>query len=625
MREQKYARVLEEYEKKLKEQEQAQKEVVSEDTSLDEDVSMTREIKYKELQDVIDNDSNTDSKEVDVDETTSKLEQIKEDIAEVEDILEKTDHLQALEKMAQEEKKDEEDTKDEPKKEDDKVKIEQVSGKSDLDDIYLTTSFKPLRKRFRVSKLLKKIITTVLIIAIFIGVGYFGVYPLLQKYVFNSPKRIFENSIDYVVDLVNKTIPTEDKDNKEIESFLYNYNLDFKTNLEGAEFLNDYDYQLDIGSDFKQNTLLVDASMSKGNDKVGFQTYFKDKKSFVKFSTDDNYMLIDEDGEDIKSWEMGDIFNSFNQLSTSDIKYYITGELKIMKSLLDDKYLSKDKDEITIDGKSVKVTRNTLKLDQETAIEIEKKFYEKLKEDKKLLEIYATLNDYTVSEAEDFIDHIDYEETYDEKYDAAINIYTTKGNEFAGIDYEENGFRLAYYYRNDYEFDLYLNLTDDEVCKEGMDCNVDDKMVFQINGETKDKITEVVIKYNNKKIATLNVREFKDDKIDFDYEINFQNVNFDGFVKIEKKDENINFDIKMNFSDYYFEMIIDLKEKYNCDIPKINKEDYVDASDKELQNRTEKVMKKLDEMGVLKLIDDLTKENGPVVNNNQNAKVANVI
>ena len=76
MREQKYARVLEEYEKKLKEQEQAQKEVVSEDSSLDEDVSMTREIKYKELQDVIDNDSNTDSKVVDVDETTSKLKKI---------------------------------------------------------------------------------------------------------------------------------------------------------------------------------------------------------------------------------------------------------------------------------------------------------------------------------------------------------------------------------------------------------------------------------------------------------------------------------------------------------------------------------------------------------------------
>ena len=81
----------------------------------------------------------------------------------------------------------------------------------------------------------------------------------------------------------------------------------------------------------------------------------------------------------------------------------------------------------------------------------------------------------------------------------------------------------------------------------------------------------------------------------------------------------------MNFSDYYFEMIVDVKEKYNCDIPKINKDDYVDASDKELQDRSEKITKKLDEMGVLKLIDDLTKENGSVVNNNQNTKISNVI
>ncbi len=609
MREKKYAHILEEYEEQLKNLQEETKDV--EDSLDDEDVeiSMTREIKYKDLQDVIDK-----GEEPSTLETTSKIAELKEDIAEVEDILENTDHLEALEKMSKEET---EETKEEEKKEDSNtdVKIEQVSGKSDMDDIYLTTSFQPFKKRFKITRLIKRVIVFILVLGLIGGIGYFGVYPLLEKYVFNTPKRIFENSIDYVVDLVNNTVLTDDESNEEIKSFLYNYKMDIKTNLEGGEFLNDYDYELKLGSDFKQNSFMLDLLMVKDNNKVGLQTYMKDKKTYVKYSTDEKYMLYEENGEDVGTWELEEAINGLNQVSLDDLKYYVTGELEIFKSLLDEKYLSKAKDEITIDGKSVQVTRNTLKIDQETAIEIEKKFYEKLKEDKKLLEIYATMMDSTVSEAEDFIDSIDYEETYDEKYDAAINIYTVKGNEFVGVDYEENGFRLAYYYRNDYEFDLYLNLTEDEDCKEGADCVADNKVVFQISGETKDDVTEVVVKYNNKKIATLNVREFTDKKIDLDYEFTFQGLSFDGFIKVEVNGENSNIDMKVNFSDFYIEVICDAKLEYNKGLPKIGDNDYVPYSEAEDAKRSEVFEKKLEEMGILKVLEELFTEEEVTPNN----------
>ena len=171
MREKKYAHVLEEYEEMLKKSRTSEdiEEVVEDDEEKIENLSTTRQIKYKELQNSLDSNAinnviDDDVKEDDEIATNNSKENkpIKEN---VEDILENTDHLQALEKMPQDDKEEHviEENSDEDSTD---VKIEQVSGKSDLDDLYLTTSFQPFRKRFKLSKLFKKIIIIILIIGI---------------------------------------------------------------------------------------------------------------------------------------------------------------------------------------------------------------------------------------------------------------------------------------------------------------------------------------------------------------------------------------------------------------------------------------------------------------------------
>ena len=126
MREQKYAHILEEYEEELKKiqeksvEDELEDEIVEEDLEdEDEKMSMTREIKYKDLQEVIDKKAPSTEEE-----TTNRISELKEDLAEVEDILDKTDHLAALEKMAA---KDEESEDEEVEPEGDKEESKEES------------------------------------------------------------------------------------------------------------------------------------------------------------------------------------------------------------------------------------------------------------------------------------------------------------------------------------------------------------------------------------------------------------------------------------------------------------------------------------------------------------------
>ena len=81
--------------------------------------------------------------------------------------------------------------------------------------------------------------------------------------------------------------------------------------------------------------------------------------------------------------------------------------------------------------------------DKEKIIKYEKEFNKILLNNKKYLEIEAKINGESFEEVKK-----SYKETHDYKddYSLSINIYTVKGNQFAGFDIEVNGFRNIYYY-----------------------------------------------------------------------------------------------------------------------------------------------------------------------------------
>lgn len=66
------------------------------------------------------------------------------------------------------------------------------------DDIYLTTAFKPLKKRFKISKLIKILVTIIVMVALIFSVYYYFVKPVYNIYVNSKPDMIFNNTIDKV-------------------------------------------------------------------------------------------------------------------------------------------------------------------------------------------------------------------------------------------------------------------------------------------------------------------------------------------------------------------------------------------------------------------------------------------
>ena len=123
MREKKFANILDDYPEEVVEE-------IKEETQ--EKLSMTRELKFKELQDKIDEEDIVSSVTEEV-----KLEEI--------DTPEETITLELSKKELKQ-----------------KAKEEKKERKAMQEDLYLTSSFKPLRKRFKLSQKNKRPISMVL-------------------------------------------------------------------------------------------------------------------------------------------------------------------------------------------------------------------------------------------------------------------------------------------------------------------------------------------------------------------------------------------------------------------------------------------------------------------------------
>ena len=167
MREKKFANILEE-DTDVKEVIEELSEIESIE-AMENKLSMTRELKFKEIQDFIDN-GEVEEKEIDKVELDEKFQTfISENGSSVNLPLVFDDDV--------------EDTIDEEEKN---------------EDIYLTSSFKPLKSRIKVSKFFKFLFSLLFICTIFCAFVYYICFPLYKKIMGSKPEMVFENTIKYV-------------------------------------------------------------------------------------------------------------------------------------------------------------------------------------------------------------------------------------------------------------------------------------------------------------------------------------------------------------------------------------------------------------------------------------------
>lgn len=551
MREKKYADVLKKYEE-----------------DIDEKMSMTREIKFKDLQESMDKEAKNEEVQKTTEESISKTSIKKldkdEEVAKVLKVEEEIDKI-----------------RDEENKKRKELKIKEVneevlksSNEEIDDDIYLTTSFKPLKTRISFIKIVKKIGIFMLFILVLGCVGYFAGVPMYKKYINSRPKIIFDKTIEYVSDKMINVINDFNIGNNSILT-------DIKFNVDnGLGELNEgnFGYRLGIASNRYENSLYMEIE----NSNYGINDYFNSGKSYTNFSTSDKYFLMEQNKIDKVYNKYSGYLNNIFEISSDDLRYVVLKERDIIKGLLLNEYIVSSKTEIDINNKSIEVVKNSYVIDKSNIKKIQKKYYEELIKDDKLIKIMSELSNLSVKEYKNELSNL-VDSDIDDDYKLAFNIYTMEATKVVGLDIEENGFCLFYLYFYENDFDFYANLNDRDV--------------VEFKGKKEDDI-KATIKYNADKIIDLNIKNFDKERVEFSYFFETKKRDYSGeFVLREKEESVYDVEFSIRYDDYLysFNSLFDLH--YN-DFKNVNEENIVKYSVKNYSNESLLFYEEIEEIGI---------------------------
>lgn len=474
MREKKYANILEEDEK-------------------NNDLSLTRELKFKAL---YENEEIVESNEIDLDNNDFK----------------EIDEVNILEE-----------------------ELGEQNFMSNSDDIYLTTSFKPLKKRIRFRKIIKFFFKFIIFFGVVGAIIYFVAIPVHEMILNSMPKAIYDGSLDYIASKIDNYI---DNNYLDSTSFDVDYIYDFDSNFKDMESLKDQKFGIKMSKNIKNNSLENYVYVLKDGNKYGYSLIQNNNENYYRIFNSEQFLKLKKNA--LKDESLYSKMNILLNYASKDVdremlKYLIDTNVNILKKLIVEDLLTSEKDEIEVNGKTLNVIRNTLSFDSKSIKEFEKQYKEKILQDQKILEILSKLYGLSFEELKEKYTTF---RKYDENYTLVINLYTIKGNKFAGFDIEENGFRNIYYYSLDDTFDFHLNFNNNDNFSSKKDFLLKDRAIIDLVGIKKDDYTEVECKYNDGEIAVLKVKNFGFNKVDLDYRLIIKNLVVEGDFTLTKISNN---------------------------------------------------------------------------------------
>lgn len=553
MREKKYANVLDKYDKEIN------------DNSLDrvveseEKFSMTRELKYKELQEELQKDYTT---EIEVEDTVD-MDNFDEDEESEESRIEETEEDKRIASRLNNNRNE--------KTEEIEIKREASKGQIRDDDIYLTTSFKPPKLSFRLKKGVKGLLYFLIFFSLIGMLVFFVGLPAYNKYMDSKPKRIFDGTIDYIS---NKLVDVVENIYSNDDILAGNASFKLKSNLEELEDINGNDLGLEIGIDSKNKIYETKIYTEDMDQKYSFN-YLYNGSNYYHYSTLDKY--IELKNSDISKEYYGylnDYLDGLSKVDKNDLVYFIETEQEIFKELLESNLIKSENDELDIGGKTFKVTKNSFEIDEKNYERLYKKRNEKVLNDKILLRVEATLAQMSTEEYGKLLN-----KELKKYHKITINIYTVSGNKVIGFDIEKDGFRNVFYYSNDGKFKFHFNLASKIVI--GNDKNNSQK-VLDLVGENKNNQINVDIKYNTKDVAHLKIQEFNKEKIEFEYEAEIKKNKYLGnslfSINTDKKEANIDFSIK--YDKKFINLNVNIASNYDFKFDNISKSNVIKYTDK---------------------------------------------
>ncbi len=356
---------------------------------------------------------------------------------------------------------------------------------------------------------------------------------IVAKSIISSPKQVFSRAIDKTYKEVSNVLKELDdlyKPNEEAIEFSGTMKVDTNMDLE-----KEMDIDLDgidisklevsglFGLDIPNEKVEFNAGIKGSDEKIEGQLYFTDGKAYLKTSFYDK--IVKFEGDDVNI-DFDDIKDSFKELDDMDISLKLYDELllsfkKALIKSLDKEAITKEKDEIEVLDKEIKVTRNTYKFNEKNVRKLVKNLATNLLADKDFIKDFAKATNKEKSEVKDLLKEMK-ESASDISIDEAItvNIYS-RGilSKFTGIDIVYDKETIASYY------------TDGD----NIEASINDGEEIVFTAEKNKKEYDVKVTVGGEKVATATVRSYTEEKVDLDYVIYINDEEISGTVYLTAK------------------------------------------------------------------------------------------
>lgn len=448
-----------------------------------------------------------------------------------------------------------------------------------------------------------------LILIILLGVvAYFG-YNEYKKFT-KDPSDAFKA----VIENVYKNFSEGLKPYKTANKSEFNILKDSISISGGLSFKNDKIPELEqekinvlLGLDYANKEAELGIGLSKKEEIIAdLSAYFKNDSMYTKSSTllDNVYVQKNYDFDEMFDFSSFEELKNSNAVNIEDVDY-IAGELKeVLIESLNKDYMTNKKESLDLDGKLVEVDKITYKLDKESCKNLSKTIAERILENDGLVEKISKISSKSESDIEDELNSIKDNNNYEDMEDSLNGEFViyTKGINYELVKFELNVDSTSLTGEFDGNEQIY-----------SLDVDGD---TYKVIIDEKDNGYEIDIKQDDNFVVYLFIKEWKKNLIEFEYNIDYDDVDLEGYVKLSmnntgnKKNNGI-FELKtkgdIDREKIDFNIVFDYEVSFGEKICRDNVSNALDGSEftEEDQLKMSEKLKVLEGTEIFKYFEDL--------------------
>lgn len=384
----------------------------------------------------------------------------------------------------------------------------------------------------------------------------------ITKVATSTPKAIFKSNINKAYKEVSDFLDDAKKLKKDFdfenEAIYLKGDVKVDTNIKELEEelgpIKNVSLSFEGGMDLKNEELLAGANIKGDKESIGGTLYYKDNVAYIKTSFLEDIIKMEMDDLGVDFDEIKDEYDEIkDEIKVDYDSYdYIVKTFKnaLIKSL-DSKSMEKGKGTFEVDGKTVKATKVSYVFDKSAVKELVNSLSEQLLENDEFLKKVAESTGLEKADVKEAIKEVkDAAKEIDFSGEVKLNIY------IKGLTNKAVGFSVEY---KDKEY--FSVFKDGKKTEAIFDTHVKSEygsMKIVALAEEKKNETEVTVKYNKETVASLTIRKFEEEEIDFDYKVNMGEQSIKGtiYFTAKQKKNNISgeYKVKVARDDEYLEL-----------------------------------------------------------------------